>query len=319
MKLLVGFHPDDYPGVRAFERLGACTFLRYDRAYLEANLDGYDVLVPHLFERIDRSLIDGAPSLKIIATPSTGTNHLDLEALDRAGVWVVTLHDDRAFIDEISSTAEMTWLLILACARKLPQLMHRVDIEESWVNTDIRGMELSGKTVGIVGYGRLGKIVARYAQAFRMTVLVHDTDTGQTAGTDTMESVDLNVLLGSSDVISIHTTLNETSRNLIDAQAVALMKPGVILVNTARGEVLESAAVLEGLKNGTIEAVGLDVLNGEFESTELPADPLVAASANDPRIILTPHVGGSTHEAHAKVFGKVAELIECLGVGKQKS
>jgi len=310
MKILVGYEPSEYSGVSVFDRLGDCTYLRYDRAYLEAHIAEFDIIVPHQYEKLDDELLAKATALQIVATPSTGTDHLDIEAIHGRGLPLVTLNEDRAFIDEISSTAEMAWLLALACSRKLPQLTARVREERIWVNTDIRGMELRGKTIGIVGLGRLGKIVSKYARAFGLTAIAYDTDPGQFAGVEGVEEVSFDQLLQRSDVISLHVKLNETSAHMIDEEAVAKMKPGVIIVNTARGGVIESNAVLKGLADGIIGAVGLDVVNGEFQSTQLPVDPLVEASFTDPRIIITPHAGGSTHDAHAKVFGKVAELIE---------
>lgn len=310
MKILVGYEPSEYSGVSVFDRLGDCTYCRYDRAYLEAHIADFDIIVPHQYEKLDDELLAKGIALKIVATPSTGTDHLDIEAIRRRGLPLVTLNEDRAFIDEISSTAEMAWLLALACARKFPQLTSRVRDERTWVNTDIRGMELRGKTIGIIGLGRLGKIVSRYARAFGLTTIAYDTDPKQFVGVEEVEEVSFDQLLERSDIISLHVKLNETSEQMISDEAVAKMKRGVIIVNTARGGVIDSCAVLQGLAGGIIGAVGLDVVNGEFQSTQLPTDPLVEASFFDPRIIITPHAGGSTHDAHAKVFGKVAELIE---------
>lgn len=309
-RVLVGFLPEEYPGVESFEALGECTYLRYDEKYLEEHLPEYDIFVPHLFLPVTREVIQkSAPKLKVVATPSTGSDHIDLKALQECGVHFVSLNDDRDFIDEISSTAEMAWLLILSCARKMLKLVSRVQEEKSWVNTDIRGYELFGKTLGIVGYGRLGKKVARFAEAFGMTILAYDKDPQVFSGDTLVKSVSYEDLLQQSDVVSLHMKLNETSANMLDAKAVSLMKDGAILVNTARGGIIDSEAVLKGLDNGKIGAVGLDVCNNEYQSAELPDDALLKASFNDQRIIVTPHAGGSTYDAHEKVFGKIASLV----------
>ena len=314
MNILVGFLPEEYAGVEVFRTLGRVTYQRYDHTWLEEHIKEFDVIVPHLFIRIDRPLLDRAQRLKTIATPSTGTDHLDLTAIQDRGIRLVSLNDDRDFIDTISSTAELAWLLVLACARRLPELLARVNRQKSWVNTDIRGAELADKTIGIVGYGRLGRKVSRYAHAFGMTVLATDSAATAFSGKQKwVESVPLERLLQESDVISVHVKLNDTSTGFIGADGIACMKRGAIIVNTARGEVLDSSAVLEGLETGVIGALGLDVLNNEYQSTRLPDDPLIRAAQTDPRIIITPHAGGSTHDAHSKVFRKIADLLLEVG------
>ncbi len=316
-KILVGFIPEEYAGVDVFRTLGAVTYHRYDRAWLEEHIKEFDVIVPHLFIRIDRPLLERAQRLKTIATPSTGTDHLDLPAIRDSGIRLVSLNDDRDFIDTISSTAELAWLLVLACARRLPELLARVQSEGSWVNTDVRGAELFDKTIGIIGYGRLGRKVSRYADAFGMRVLATDSDSGAFSSKQKwVQPVSLERVLQESDVISVHVKLNDTSAGMIGAEEISRMKRGVILVNTARGEVLDSAALLGGLESGVIGALGLDVLNNEYQSTRLPDDPLIRAAQTDSRIIITPHAGGSTYDAHAKVFRKTAELIS-RGVKQQ--
>jgi len=307
MKLLVGFSEEEYPNVKKFNVVGDCTFIRYDRDYLLKNIDKFDMFVPHLFEEVDAEVISKAKNLKILATPSTGRDHIDIESIEKAGIHFISLNDDRSFINEITSTAEMNWLLILSCMRNLRYLMERVQVDKSWINTDIRGFELNNKTLGVIGYGRLGKMVARYGQCFGMRVLAYDID--ETMYDSVIEPADLEKLYRESDVISLNTKLNPTSANMINADAVAAMKDGVVIVNTARGGMIDSDVIMEGLDTGKIAAIGLDVCNDEYESAQLPKDPLVERSFTDKRIVITPHAGGSTHDAHGKVFGKVAELI----------
>ncbi|SIR05281.1 D-3-phosphoglycerate dehydrogenase [Alkalispirochaeta americana] len=309
-KVLVGFLPSDYPGVEAFESLGDVTYRRYTQDWLKEHIPQFHIVVPHLFEHISSELIEIATNLRVMATPSTGSDHIDTKALANKGVKFVSLNDDRVFIDGISSTAELSWMLTLACARRLPELLDRVNHEQSWVNTDIRGMELRDKTIGIIGYGRLGKKVARYANAFQMKVLIYDIDPDVMNGApQEVEAVPLSTLLAKSDIVSLHPKLNETSRGMIAHEQIAQMKDGVIIINTARGAVLDSKAALDGVQRGKIAALGLDVLNNEYQSAQLPNDPLITAARSDSRIIVTPHAGGSTYDAHAKVFSRIAELI----------
>ena len=307
MKILVGFSEVEYPNVKKFHALGQCTFIRYDRRYLLENIRNYEILVPHLFEKVNAEVISRGRNLKIVATPSTGSDHIDHEALEASKIHFISLNDDLTFINEITSTAEMNWLLILSCMRNFRGLIDRVQVDKSWVNTDIRGSELANKVLGIIGYGRLGKMVARYGKCFGMRVLAYDIDPEKYDGV--AEAVYIDRLFGESDVISLNMKLNPTSANMINADAVQKMKQGVVIVNTSRGGVIDSNAVICGLAEGRIAAIGLDVCNEEYESASLPGDPLVRQSFNDRRIVITPHAGGSTHEAHGKVFEKVAGLI----------
>jgi D-3-phosphoglycerate dehydrogenase / 2-oxoglutarate reductase len=308
MKVLVGFSEKEYPNVKKFNEIGNCTFVRYDREYLLENIGKYDILIPHLFEKIDLEVMSCANKLKILATPSTGKDHIDLEAVESFNIHFISLNDNRSFINEITSTAEMNWLLILSCMRSLRDLMDRVKIGKSWVNTDIRGYELNNKVLGIIGYGRLGKMVAQYGRCFGMKVIVYDIDSSKYD--DNIQVSELNDLFIASDVISLNAKLNPTSANIINYNAISRMKDGVVIVNTARGGMIDSNAVLEGLDSGKIASIGLDVCNNEFESSQLPKDPLVERSFLDNKVIITPHAGGSTYDAHSKVFGQIAELIK---------
>lgn len=310
LKILVGYLPEEYGSVEVFKKLGSVTYFKYDRGWLIENIHKYNIIITHLFDKIDKEIINKAENLNIIATPSTGTDHIDKNAVYNSGIRLISLNDDRNFIDTISSTAEITWLLILACARKFPNLIYRVIKEGSWVNTDIRGIELQGKTIGILGYGRLGRKVAEYANSFKMNIIACDIDKDAFKNKPAyVKRVSMNVLLMKSDIITLHVKLNPTSRNLIGNLEISKMKYGVIIVNTSRGELIDSNAIFEGIKSGKIKAVGLDVLENEYQSSTLPHNILIEAAKNDSRIIITPHAGGSTYDAHSKVFNKIAELI----------
>jgi D-3-phosphoglycerate dehydrogenase / 2-oxoglutarate reductase len=307
--ILIGFDENEYPGVKSFRSLGDCVYHRYDREYLEEHIHQFDVLIPHLFFQLDDQIISKAKRLKIVATPSTGTDHINLSLLKNNGIKVISLNDDRSFIEQITSTAEMTWLLILASYRKMRHLHDRVYLEKKWDNVDIRGNQLSGKTIGIIGYGRLGKLVSGYANAFNMRVLAYDTAPDAFSGASNATQVELKALFAESDIISLHAKLNNNSKQIIDYAAVSLMKRGVMIINTARGELIDPDAVLNGLNSGIIAAIGLDVCTNEYQLTELPKDPLLSASFTDRRIIVTPHAGGATHDAHAIVFNKIYRLV----------
>lgn len=302
----MGFDLERYPNAKALEAVGACTFARYDRAQLERLLPEHDILVPHLGVQVDKALLEAAPRCRMIATPTTGRDHFDLRHCEAAGIAVVSLNEDMEFLGRITSTAELAFGLLLAAARNLRPALDRVTREGSWRNEDLRGRELRGKTLGIVGYGRLGRMMEGYAHAFGMRVLVHDARPvapahGRPCGLDE--------LLGASDYVSLHAKWLPGEPPVIDRAAVAKLKRGAVLVNTARGGLVDGAAVLEGLASGALAGVALDVANQEYRDHSLPGDPLVAAAARDPRILVTPHIGGATLDAHAVVFGELAGLI----------
>lgn len=307
MKALVGFDLDNYPHARALEAVGACDFVRYDRAFLEKRVAEYDVIVPHLGVSLGADLLARAARLRMIATPTTGRDHFDLKYCLAKGVEVVSLNEDMEFLGRITSTAEHAFLLILAAARNLRRAADRVAAQRSWDNADLRGFELKGKTLGIVGYGRLGHMVEGYARAFGMTVLVHDL-----AAVEPVfgESCPLARLLAESDVVSLHAKWLPGEPPVIDAKAVSLMKSGAILVNTARGGLVDGRAVVDGLRSGRLGSVAIDVANGEYQDYRLPEDPLVEEALKNPRILLTPHVGGATLDAHRVVFAELAQLIK---------
>ena len=151
-------------------------------------------------------------------------------------------------------------------------------------------------------------MVAKYGKSFGMNVIAYDID--KKKYDQHIKSVSLERLLKESDIISLHAKLNNSSSNLISHREITLMKKGVIIVNTARGEILDSEAISKGIDNEIIAAVGLDVCSNEYKSSELPNDILIEKSFSDRRIIITPHAGGATLDAHGKVFGKISELIK---------
>ena len=308
MKVLVGFSEKDYPQVKVFSDLGKCEFINYDKNYLINRICEFDILIPNLSVQINSEIISKAQNLTLLATPSTGTDHIEIDLIKKKYIKLISLNDDRLFLEQISSTAEMAWLLVLGSMRKIRKLNNRIQIDKSWDNSDIRGFELNKKTLGIIGYGRLGKLVANYANSFGMNVLAYDINTDQYDSK--VEGVFFETLLRNSDVISLHAKLTKKNINIIDELAVSKMKKGVVIVNTARGGLLKSSAILTGLDNEIISAVGLDVLNNEYNSLRLPNDPLIERSLKDDRILITPHVGGATYDSHKLVFYKLAELIK---------
>ena len=310
-KALIGFDINEYPEIEIFQKYFECDFCEYNEDYFIKNISKYTILVPHLYLDLSSKLIGQANNLKYLFTPSTGTNHIDLQAVKENDINFYCLSDNADFISEISSTAELAWLLILSANRRIIPLNRRVISENSWKNNDIRGYQLKNKTIGIIGFGRLGKMVYEYAKSFDMNILIYDIDENSVLGYEN-HVIDFDGLIKSSDIITLHPKLNETSFEMINKRSISLMKDGVIIINTSRGDVINSEDLLSSLESGKVGFAALDVLKNEFHSGKLPNDPLIEYALdqnNSDKILITPHAGGATLDAHKVVFKHVAKTL----------
>lgn len=264
-----------------------------DRARLLELIPEFDAYLATLRIRVDREVVDRARRLRLVVTPSTGTDHLDLEALRARGITVLSNKDDRAFLDQLTTTAELAFGLLLTCARHLP-LCFESSRQGRWERSGLAGRQLRGKTLGLIGVGRLGAMMARYGQAFWMRVLGCDPLAAQLP--PGVERVDLPTLLRESDFVSLHVHLTAQTRGLLGAAELGLMKPGSSLINTSRGGLVDEAALIREMESGRIASAGLDVIDGEWRP-DLRDHPLIAYSRKNPRLYITPHVGGTSPEA----------------------
>ena len=287
---------DDFPELadllRSFAELDSRA---WSRAQLLDHIGDYDILVPRLEHEIDLALLDAAPRLAVIATPSTGTDHIAVAEAQRRGIRIVSIKDDREFLDTVQSTAELAWLLILACNRNLRACLKQVD-DGGWERQAVRGHDLIGRTLGIVGYGRLGRMVSRFAHAFRMNVIAADP---QRVSDDWVRQMPLAQLLTEADIITLHVHLTDQTRGMIGAEQFSQMKPGVFLVNTSRGDLIDEDAMVEALRSGRLGGAGLDVVCCERQADRAQR-PLFGYAAEHDNLIITPHVGGCTLEGQHK-------------------
>jgi len=227
---------------------------------LIAALTSYDVIWFRLAHRIDAAALSQAKRCKVIATPVTGLDHVDLEACTRAGIRVVSLRGEVEFLREVRATAELTVALALALMRHISPAANSVR-EGRWNRDLFRGRELFGKTAGLVGVGRLGSIVGSYLQAFGMRVVGWDK---RADFPDSIEQVQgLPELLGQADLISVHLSLDASTTGLLGHHALVMAKSGAWLINTARGGIVDEPALLEALDSGHLAGAALDVLCGE--------------------------------------------------------
>ncbi len=238
-------------------------------------------LLALLTDRVDAELIAAAPQLRAIANYAVGYDNIDVAAATDRGIPVGNTPDVLT-----DATADLAFALLLAAARRLPEAIASVRAGDwvTWEPGRHLGYDVHGATLGIIGLGRIGRAVARRAEGFDMTVL----HTGSHGG------LPLEELLERSDFVSVHTPLTAATRHLIDAAALARMKPTAILINTARGPIVDQAALVQALHQGQIAGAALDVTDPE----PLPADdPLLAA----PNVIVAPHVGSATHSARERM------------------
>ncbi len=255
-----------------------------------------DGLLVRSATRVTAELLAQAPRLRVVGRAGVGVDNIDLDAATRRGVLVMSTPGGNAV-----SVAEHTFALLLALARQVP--LHDAAIRAGrWEKSSAAGTELRGKTLGLIGLGRIGSEVARRARAFEMRVVAYDPYISESAALEMQaELVPLKELLAQSDFVSLHTALNPATQRMINAQTIAQMKRGARLVNAARGELVEEAALAEALCRGHLAGAAVDV----FAEEPPKNSPLVGL----PNVIATPHVAGSTEEAQEEVGTLIAQQV----------
>jgi D-3-phosphoglycerate dehydrogenase / 2-oxoglutarate reductase len=286
-------------------QLGEVVSLPADQKVFEERIGEFDAYLAALQVRADRASLQHAKRLRAIATPSTGLDHLDLDAMRERGIELISLKTDTEFLGQITATAEMAWCLLLAVVRRLPWAFDAAR-RGDWARDRFRGHQLSGKTLGILGHGRLGRIMADYGRGFRMPVLACDVRPVEPA--PGVEMVDFDRLLAESDVLSIHVHLTDENRGLIDAAAFDRMKAGAVLINTSRGAIVDEAAMLAALESGRLSGAGVDVIDGEWR-TDLDRHPMIVYANSHQNLVISPHLGGVTLESQRMAYGRTVEKL----------
>ncbi len=257
----------------------------------------YDALIVRSGTQVTRTVLAAAHRLKVIARAGVGVDNIDVDAATEYGVLVVN-----APTGNIVAAAEHTIALLMALARKLPHA-HMSMRSGGWNRKQFMGVEVREKMLGLVGLGRVASEVARRARGLEMHVIAHDPYVSEEyAHKLGVELVPIDTLLTRSDFVSLHLPLTPQTRSFINAERLAQVRPGAYLINTSRGGVIDEDALLQALDEGRLAGAALDV----FATEPLPSDhPL----RSHPRVILTPHIGGSTVEAQARVARDAAEQV----------
>lgn len=247
--------------------------------------------------KVTADLIDASPRLKVIGRAGTGLDNVDIPAASKRGIVVMNTPGGNTI-----TTAEHAISMMLALARNIPQAAQTMR-EGLWEKKKYQGMEIFNKTLGIIGLGRIGSVVAERALGLRMRVIVYDPFiTKELASSLGVEPVSLDELLARSDFITIHTPKTKETTKLLDKEAFHKMKPGVRVINCARGGIVDEAALYDALTEGKVAAAALDVFETEPPPPDFPLRTL-------PNVILTPHLGASTEEAQANVSVAICEQI----------
>jgi D-3-phosphoglycerate dehydrogenase len=283
--------------LRASSRIHVDVKVGLKPAELKAILGTYDALVVRSATKVTADVLEVAERLKIVGRAGIGVDNIDVKAASRRGVIVENTPSGNAV-----TTAEHALCLLLAMARHVPQATASMK-GGKWEKKRFSGIELLDKTLGVVGLGNIGRIVADRARGLKMKVVAYDPFIGQEAAKSVgAELVSLDDLLARADFITLHAPVLPETRGMLDAKAFAKMKKGVLLVNAARGELVDEKALLEALNSGRVAHAALDVFVKEPPEA---GDPLVG----HPAVICTPHLGASTEEAQEKVAVEVAEQI----------
>ena len=269
-----------------------------------------EILFCGLGINIDESLLGQVANIKYVVSPATGTNHLDLDYLNARNIKLIYLGDFSNEISNVFSTAELAWSLLLAVVRRIIPA-HGSVVSGSFDRGPFLGVDLAGRTLGIIGYGRLGRRVAEYGQAFGMRVVVCDIDDSKVLNlANGITAFTLDQLLSTSDVVSIHVPLNEHTHRLITGMQISKMKNGAVLINTSRGEVVDELAIVDALETGKLYGVGVDVLVDEnADNFSSDNSPLVRAATRNLNVVVSPHIGGWTNQAVATTRSLVVEEL----------
>jgi D-3-phosphoglycerate dehydrogenase len=279
-------------------------------ALFRRNLAGADVIITALDTKLDKPLLDCCPRLKLIGTRTTQLRYIDLSECARRGIQVINIKASSPVLRKTPSTAEETMALIFALTRKIPWAFDSIKAGK-WMRLEYCGTELAGKTVGLVGFGRLGRMVARYCKAFSTAVIAYDPY----VGADEMRrfgarKVSLDRLLRIADIVSLHTVYNDQTYRFFTAKHFQKMKKGSFFINTARGEITDEKALLGALRSRRIAGAAVDTLAGESpDGRHLKGNPLVQWAREHENLIIVPHIGGTTVEAIERTQSHIADLI----------
>ncbi len=260
----------------------------------------YDAIIVRGRTKVIPAVFDAAPGLKVVGRAGVGVDNIDLAAAKSHNVTVVN-----SPLATTLAVAELAIGLMFAVSREIPRADAAMK-NAKWLKKELEGVELNGKTLGVIGFGRIGSATAKRAEAMGMKIIAYDAKlTAEEIRTRGGNPVSLDELFAQSDFITLHVPLTNDTRGIINADAISKMKDGVRLICAARGGVVDEAALLDALNSGKVAAAGLDVF-----ATEPPGESALAAH---PHVVATPHIGAQTVEAQARAAADIAtEVLAAL-------
>ena len=277
-----------------------------DDSKLPEILGNYDLYITALRPPFKEEYLANCGKLKAIATPTTGLDHLPAPAIRKKGIKLIGLRENPELLKKVTSTAEMAWTLLLSLIRHIPEASQS-SLSGKWERDRFIGTQLSGKTMGIIGYGRLGRMVGRYAQAFGMKVYANDTNP-DIVPEPGIEMVPLEKLLAEADAVSIHIHLDPVNVGFFDRAKFEMMKKEAVLVNTSRGAVINEQDFLQALESGRIAGAAVDVIAGE--GGDLSQNCLIQYAKTHHNMVITPHCGGASYEAQKFTFADIIRRVK---------
>ena len=252
--------------------------------------------------KIDKELLEGT-NVKLINTCSTGMNHIDQEYCKSQNITIYSLTKDMELINDLPSTSELAFGLMLSLLRQIPQGQNHVS-EYGWDYTQFVGRQIKDLKIGIIGYGRLGKIMEKYCEAFGAKTFIYDpyvTVTKDiTRGKIYIPQTPLEQMFQECDVISLHVHVTDETKYMINKKLLSLTQKDLYIINTSRGEIVNELDIVDALNTGKLTGYGTDVVENEFD--DLTKSPIIKAMNNGKNIIAVPHVGGMTIEGQTKAY-----------------
>ncbi len=259
-------------------------------------IDSYNVHIVRSATKVTRRIIEAGSNLELIGRAGTGVDNIDVDAASKKGVIVMNTPGGNTI-----SAAELAFSLIMALCRNIPQADKSMK-EGRWDRKKYAGVELFGKKLGVIGLGKIGREVAKRAQAFDMEILGYDPLLSQSLANEIgITLVSLDEIYKEADIITVHVPLTDDTRNLISSGEIELCKEGVMIINCARGGIVDEDAVLQGIESGKISGAAFDVFNEE--------PPANRKLVDHPKVVCTPHLGASTKDAQEKVARQIADQI----------
>ena len=295
--------------------LGSVRYGPFSNDQLLQILPDCEVLMVRLGRYVGGDIIRNAPRLRYVVSATTGLDHIDVDLLKSVGIRVVCLRDCAELIQDVSSTAEHTWGLLLSLIRFSGRAASHV-LGGGWDRNLFWGKQLRGKRLGIIGYGRIGRMLADYGIAFGMEVVAFDLDTSFVQ--PPARFVPLYDLVQQCDVISVNVTSDLKNRHLINRDLISQFKPGAFFLNTARGYLVDSIALAETVVSGLVAGVALDVLEGE-EHGSIGENHLLECARAGYNVLITPHIGGATSEAISQTEMAVVGMLKKNYIAQSKT